>query len=138
MILGQYYTLFEFPDSEWYSVEPRMDIKVYDLDANPEIDLGLGHMFNSRPAVLILEIEGEEKRFIMIGGRGVVEILGFDDFVNNEIDGWNNTLFMGFARHRRSFFSREIVSFTIDIRGNEFFNELFNGQYDRLVFNRRF
>lgn len=134
VILGSntyyYRDIFNYPGTEWYCEEAGIELKVYDLQKSSYTEYE--YFGYTRFAVMKMKIDGEEKEFVMIGERGHIEI--YEPYlVNGEcID--KMPMFYGFANYKRSFFTKEVTSFTIyDIREDS----IFNNKYEKLKFQKK-
>lgn len=117
-----YKDIFDYPDSEWYCEQAGMELKVYDLQKShyPEYEY-LGY-----PCFAILKTSiGEE--YVVIGDRGSITIYK-QEYADKSI------VFSGFAKYKKSFFTKEIEAFTVyDIREDK----ILNNKYDKLKFYKK-
>ena len=126
-----YRDIFDYPNSEWICEEPKLELRVIDLQEDPQ--LGFGYINNS--CFAIVRVMKDEKELIMIGGHGKVEIYDYAcEYKDGESVNTDFEVFFGRADYKRNFFDREVTSFTIhDIKKDE----IFNNKYEKIVFKRK-
>ena len=135
VILGSnqhyYNEVFDYPGSEWVCEEPKINLTVYDLNVCPQPELG----WTEVPDIAVMKVEADEEEtaYVMMGERGSIiitaPIIFEDNIVADRVE-----VFHACARYRRSFFSREIISFTIyDMEQDD----IFHHRYEKLVFRRK-
>ena len=127
--------IFDYPNSEWVCENPEIELRVYDLETNPNLEpkYALDLLGNSRP--VIVKVDSEETPFVMIGGRGKVSIFDSDNMYDeNGVFFSDNDVFWGNARYKRDFYSREVTSFIIY---KIIKDEIFDFKYKKMVFTKQ-
>jgi len=135
--MSNYKEIFDYQDSEWVCKNPKIELRVYDLETNPIPDLeqkyALELIGNSRP--VIVKVNSEEKLFVMIGGRGKISIFDPDNMYDEDGAFFSsNDVFWGNARYKRDFYSREVTSFIVY---KIIKDEIFDFRYKKMVFTRK-
>lgn len=132
IVLGsntQYYkTIFDYPETEWICENPKIDLKVYNVEDHPELEY-IGFMC---PA--IVKISGNDNELMMTGYIGNVEIFN-PEHMHADKGGIVNaySLFSGHVQYKKNIHG-EVTSFTIsDIRKDE----LFDFSYKSIKFKRK-